>query len=105
MGKMVATLEDFEKELAAAGDKLVVVDFTATWCGPCKMIAPKFEEYSKDYSDCVFLKVDVDDNSATAEKYEISAMPTFKFFKTKAAIDTFSGANADTLKERIEKHK
>ncbi|KAJ3396221.1 Thioredoxin-2 [Lobulomyces angularis] len=50
--------EDFEKVLSE--HKVVVVDFTATWCGPCKMVAPKFEEMSKKYPDAVFVKVDVD---------------------------------------------
>lgn len=47
----------FDKTVKGAGDKLVIVDYSTTWCGPCKVIAPKFDEFSEKYSDAVFLKV------------------------------------------------
>ena len=79
--KSVDDLAEFNEILKTAGDKLVVVDFFATWCGPCRMIAPKLEAMSKTYTDVIFLKVDVDEAEDVAQKYDISAMPTFKFFK------------------------
>jgi len=72
---------DFSSQLAAAGGKLVVVDFHATWCGPCKMIAPHLEEMDKTMDDVVFLKVDVDECEDIAEEYKVTAMPTFIFLK------------------------
>ena len=57
MPKFLETKADFDAALKEAGDKLVVVDFTASWCGPCQMIAPKFEELSKTYTDVIFYKV------------------------------------------------
>lgn len=47
----------FDDAISGAGDKLVVVDYSTTWCGPCKVIAPKFDELSDKYSDSIFLKV------------------------------------------------
>ncbi|ELK24579.1 Thioredoxin [Myotis davidii] len=51
----------FQEALNSAGDKLVVVDFSAAWCGPCKMIKPFFHSLSEKYSNVVFLEIDVDD--------------------------------------------
>ena len=99
------TPSDFNTQLENAGSKLVVVDFYADWCGPCKMISPKVVEMAKEFGTVVFLKVDVDSNEETAEKYEIRAMPTFLFIKNKEKIDSFAGANETKLREMIEKFK
>ena len=48
---------DFDGKISGAGDSLVVIDYSTTWCGPCKVIAPKFDELSETYSDSVFIKV------------------------------------------------
>ena len=102
----VDTLSEFNTQLEKAGSKLVVVDFYADWCGPCKMIAPKVVEMAKQLGDTiVFLKVDVDSNDETAEKYSISAMPTFLFIKNKEKLESFAGANEAKLREMIEKFK
>merc|ERR1712023_434740 len=71
----------FDKALADAGDKLVVVDFTATWCGPCQRIAPVFQKLAEEMPDVVFVKVDVDENEETAGECGIQAMPTFQYYK------------------------
>merc|ERR1711924_291283 len=84
MGKQLKTKAEFDAELAAAGGKLVVVDFTATWCGPCQMIAPLFGELSEKNPDVVFVKVDVDENQETAAACGINCMPTFQFYKNGA---------------------
>ncbi|XP_034473551.1 thioredoxin-2 [Drosophila innubila] len=95
---------DFKTQLTNAGDKLVVVDFFATWCGPCKMIAPKLEELSQQYAEkIVVLKVDVDECESIAMEYEVSSMPTFLFIKNSVKVDQFVGANKDKLTEAIEK--
>jgi len=90
-------------ELKAAGKRLVVVDFTATWCGPCQMIAPVFIELSNQYTDVVFLKVDVDQCRNTAQEHRVSAMPTFHFWIDNRKVEEFSGADRNKLKSTIER--
>ncbi|XP_078532701.1 thioredoxin-like [Lissotriton helveticus] len=101
----ICNLDQFNEALKNAGGKLVVVDFTATWCGPCKMIAPFFEKLSNDYPDVVFLKVDVDDAQDVAQHCDIKCMPTFIFFKNGEKVDDFSGANQATLEDKVKNLK
>ena len=64
------------------GDKPLVCDFFATWCGPCKMLAPVMDEVSKDYEDkAVFVKVDIDENMPLAARYGIMSIPLVAIFK------------------------
>merc|ERR1712156_544025 len=80
MVKIVESQADFDA--AINGNTLVCVDFFATWCGPCKMIAPKLEAMSKEMDGkVIFLKVDVDELEDLAAAQEVKAMPTFAFFK------------------------
>eukprot|EP00029_Vermamoeba_vermiformis_P012747 TRINITY_DN770_c0_g1_i1.p2 TRINITY_DN770_c0_g1~~TRINITY_DN770_c0_g1_i1.p2 ORF type:complete len:106 (-),score=37.96 TRINITY_DN770_c0_g1_i1:113-430(-) len=96
---------EFDSALAANKDKLVVIDFSATWCGPCKMISPKFEEMSKKFTDIACFKVDVDEAEDVAAACGITAMPTFQFFKNGAKVAEFKGANAAKLEETIVANK
>merc|ERR1712059_125209 len=85
--------------------KLVVVDFHATWCGPCLMIAPFLEEMSQSMEDVVFLKVDVDECEDIAAKYSVNAMPTFIFIKSGEKVADLTGANKDKLKQLVASNK
>merc|ERR1712167_378212 len=96
---MLATKTEFDKCLADAGDKLVVIDFTATWCGPCQRIAPVFVKLAEEMPDVKFVKVDVDQNEAIAAKYNVKAMPTFKFVKNGEVVKELVGANEAGLRE------
>ncbi|CAH8876165.1 unnamed protein product [Trichobilharzia szidati] len=97
--------EEFDNIVKGAGSKLVVVDFFATWCGPCKMIAPQFESLSSKYEDVVFVKVDVDKLESTSTKFNISAMPTFIALKDSKKVDEVVGANISKVEDLIKKHK
>lgn len=76
--RQLATKDEFDT--AIVQNALVVIDFTAEWCGPCQALAPKIEALAKEMPDVFFFKVDVDENEDTAEEYEVSAMPTFLYF-------------------------
>lgn len=102
---VIETLDEFESALREAGDKLVVVDFTATWCGPCKMIGPVFDSLAAEYEGrAAFLKVDVDQNAETAQDCGIRAMPTFQFYKGGGKVAEFAGADQAKLLELIQLH-
>ncbi|KAE8632694.1 hypothetical protein XENTR_v10001638 [Xenopus tropicalis] len=89
MVRHVESLDEFQNILKEAGDKLVVVDFTATWCGPCKMISPVFEKLSVENPDVVFIKVDVDDAQDVAAHCDVKCMPTFHFYKNGQKVCTW----------------
>jgi len=101
MVKICKTHADLQKELTDAGDKLVVIDFFAEWCGPCKVIAPVIQKWSEEQTDVVYLKVDVDENEESSGAYEVEAMPTFIFVKNGKKVDSVVGANQDKLKDKI----
>ena len=88
----------------AKENKLVVVDFTASWCGPCRVIAPAFAEFAKKFRGAVFLKVDVDEVEKVAAEYSVEAMPTFLFLKNGEVVDKVVGAKKDDLHAVILKH-
>lgn len=95
---------EFMDHLSEAGQKLVVVDFTATWCGPCTMIAPFFKQLSSKYPNAVFLKVDVDKCPGTAAANEVSSMPTFIFFRARTVLDRIRGANKQGLEDKVKQY-
>lgn len=79
MARIIATTEEFDAALAE--NKTLLVDFFATWCGPCKMFAPTFDEFAGEHSEIECIKVDVDQNGEIAKRYGIMSIPTLILFK------------------------
>ena len=92
-------------ELTTALDEndVVVVDYWATWCGPCKRIAPFYKELDEKHEKVCFLKVDIDQAEDLATSQEIQCMPTFHIYKNKERVGLIKGANKDLLEETIKK--
>jgi thioredoxin 1 len=93
--------QNFEAEVLKS-EVPVLVDFWAPWCGPCKMMGPIVEEVAKEMEGkpVKVAKLNVDEGTATAEKYNVMSIPTFKIFKGGEVVDEFVGAQS---KEEIVK--
>jgi thioredoxin 1 len=84
--------ESWDKEVLQS-QKLVMVDFWATWCAPCRIIAPTVEELAKEYKGrAKFVKVNTDENSDLASRYNIRGIPTLMFIKNGQVVDQIVGA-------------
>lgn len=93
---------NFEEKVLKSDD-LVVVDFFATWCGPCKMIAPILDKLSEEYK---VYKVDIDQDTDLAISFGVQSVPTLLFFKGgKVVYNEVGAVPYDYLKEKIEEYK
>lgn len=100
--EVTITNENFKS--LKAGDKPLVIDFWATWCGPCRIVAPIIEELAKEYEGKVVIgKCDVEENEELATQFGIRNIPTILFFKGGEMIDKIIGAQSKAkLVEKIE---
>ncbi|WCK57640.1 thioredoxin (plasmid) [Aneurinibacillus sp. Ricciae_BoGa-3] len=99
------TMNNFEQEVEKS-DRLVVLDFWATWCGPCRAVAPVFQSVSEKISDVTFGKVDVDEQPSLASKFQIMSIPTILAIKNGDVIDQHIGAiSKDDLVKFVKKNQ
>ena len=104
----ISSKPSFETSVTSAhGGRLVLLDCFATWCGPCKMIAPRIVTMSTEekYRDSVdFYKIDVDEVPDVAQELSIRAMPTFLLFKDGERIEDVVGADERAIRAAVDKH-
>jgi thioredoxin 1 len=88
-------------------NKIIVLKFTATWCGPCQRIKTQYENLSSEYSNVIFTEIDVDEMEKLTEHFEVSCMPTFIFIKSHQnkyeTLEKIEGANINTVKQTCTK--
>ena len=100
----VISSEEFNN-LVEHVEGIAVVDFFATWCGPCKMLAPVFDSLSEELTDVDFVKVDIDQSLELAQKFGITTVPTMMIFKDGKVVDTLVGfMPKDNLKAKVQAH-
>ncbi|KAF7123285.1 hypothetical protein RHSIM_Rhsim12G0056900 [Rhododendron simsii] len=94
--------------------KLMVIDFSASWCAPCRSMEPTIQEYASKYTDVEFVKIDVDELMDVAQefgvqdvapKFGVQVMPTFILVKKGKVVDKITGARKEELQNKIEKHR
>ena len=106
MSNAVAVTDaDFEQQVEQ-NDKLTVVDFWATWCGPCRMIAPILDQLASEYAGKVKVaKMDVDANIKTASRFNVRSIPMLLFFKDGKVVDQIVGAvPKNMIQSKFEQH-
>ncbi|KAH7856939.1 hypothetical protein Vadar_007154 [Vaccinium darrowii] len=92
-------------EASKANTKLIVIDFTASWCVPCRFMEPVINEFAAKYTDVEFTKIDVDELMDVAQEFGVQAMPTLVLIKKGRVIDKVTGVRKEELQKKIEKHR
>lgn len=105
MSEVILNDQNFESEILKSSVP-ALVDFWAPWCGPCKMMGPIVEEVAREMEgkSVKVAKLNVDEAAATAEKYNVMSIPTFKIFKGGEVVDEFVGVQTkEEIIKRLEK--
>ncbi|KAL6139696.1 hypothetical protein ACLB2K_057998 [Fragaria x ananassa] len=85
--------------------QLLVIDFSASWCGPCRFIEPAIHAMAEKFTDVDFAKIDVDELSEVSQEFQVQAMPTFVLLKKGKEVDRVVGAKKDELEKKVEKFR
>lgn len=103
MVKEIKSRQEFNKECEFSG--LLVIDYFAPWCGPCRKISPFIDSLVTKYSNVHFIKVDIDLHSDIAEEKNISSIPTFQFMVNGHLVAEVSGADSSAIEKQVIEHQ
>lgn len=98
--------EELRQQLDGAANDLVIVDWNASWCGPCQRIKPEFEKLAQKYTTCLFLSIDIQAspaNQAVASQAAVRSLPTFHFYRASMRLEEFTGASLPKLEDTIQR--
>ncbi|KAK9283683.1 hypothetical protein L1049_011933 [Liquidambar formosana] len=100
---LITTIEGWDEKLSMANrdGKIVVANFSASWCSPCRMIMPTYRELADKHTDIIFLTVDVDELAEFSTSWDIKATPTFFFLKDGRQVNKLVGANKIELQNKV----
>ncbi|MQM08542.1 hypothetical protein Taro_041398 [Colocasia esculenta] len=100
---VITSKESWDEKILEANrhGKMVVVNFSASWCGPCRMIVPLYSELSEKYPSITFLTIDVDEMADFSSSWDIRATPTFFFLRDGQQVDKLVGANKPELQKKV----
>lgn len=101
MVEPIESMEDLFDLLDQNKDTLVVIDYWADWCGPCKKFKPEFDKISRNYSTVLFCTINIDDVPEVKEEFEISSIPTFDLIKNGQRVHRVAGAQRAELEQAI----
>lgn len=101
-----AEFNSVRKQIADDPNAVAIIDFTAKWCGPCKAIAPIYEQLAQQYPGVKFLKVDIDNEGLmeVVQEHGITGVPTFTMYKGPRKVENFTGARIDLLRKVLQQH-
>lgn len=93
----ISNVDQLNNIITSSNNKPIVIEFSATWCGPCKRIAPHFNQLAQNMKNIIFCKVDINDCEELAMEFNIKSVPTFIFIKDGKIIATLPKADMDAL--------
>ena len=101
---IITSGQEFNNIISSCNNTLIIIDFHAQWCGPCKRIASDYSKLANEYNNCVFLKIDIEECERIAEKYNVSSLPTFIGLQNNDIVFQSSGANLQKIRDFLKKN-